>query len=667
VGVGIILAGALALATGVADVRADDRRPPALEVYGDLPAIEQVDLSLDGGQVAIIRRRGGERYLVAHDLAAGTDRFVRLGPGKVRGLLWVDADHLLVIASKTGRLPGLRDNERREALTATLVNLADGAANVLFADRRDYYSIVLGWPRVVTRDGKAHLYVVNQQLDGQSVAGQFSNPALLFDIDLATGKPTVIPEGGVNSRAAFYYDWLYGPDGTMVARALVKAPGTEWQLEMWLDGAWKPVMTRQLKLTSQTVRPELVGMGRNGASVLIRDAIPEDRDGAGAEPQMHYYELSSTGAVSEALDPPYSNYSPIFHPRTWRLAGFAYRADAAEEDSHVFYDDSLKLLYAKAHKAVTDEQVEIRSLASDPRQMVVHAEGGGDPGTYYFIDFKNGGAKRIGDERPNLPTEWVAEKRPITYKAADGLEIHGYLTLPPGREAKALPLIVLAHGGPQARDALGFDWWAQAMASRGYAVLQANYRGSDGYGRAFIDKGHGQWGRKMQTDLSDGVRDLVGRGIVDPNRVCIVGGSYGGYAALAGASIDRAPYRCAAAVAGVSDLKRMLEFEGFQKGAYSEALGYWKTFWGDRASWDEISPYRQAAKVGVPVLLVHGLDDTVVPISQSRIMRDALKAANKPVDYVELPGEDHWLSSGTTRKAMLEAVTGFLLKNNPPE
>ena len=652
---------------GAIEARADDKRPPALEVYGDLPAIEQVDLSRDGGQVAIIRRRGDERYLVAHDLAAGTDRFVRLGPGKVRGLLWVDADHLLIIVSKTGRLPGLRDNERREALTATLVNLVDGGAKVLFADRRDFYSIVLGWPRVVTRDGKAHLYVVNQQLDGQSMVEQFSNPALLFDIDLTTGKPTIVTEAGVNSRAAFYYDWLYGPDGAMIARALVKAPGTEWQLEMWLDGAWKPVMRRQLKLASHTVMPELVGMGRDGVSVLIRDAIPEDRDDAGPEPRRRYYELSSAGVVSEALDPLHSNYDPIFHPRTWRLAGFTYRDDAAEEDSHLFYDDSLKLLYAKAHKAVTDERVDVRSQASDPRQMVVHAEGGGDPGTYYFIDFKNGGAKRIGDERPDLPTDWVADQRPITYKAADGLEIHSYLTLPPGREAKALPLIVLAHGGPQARDALGFDWWAQAMASRGYAVLQANYRGSDGYGRDFIDKGHGEWGRKMQTDLSDGVRSLAGQGVVDPKRVCIVGASYGGYAALAGASIDPAPYRCAASVAGVSDLKRMLEFEGFQKGAYSDALSYWKTFWGDRAGWDDVSPYRQAAKVNMPVLLVHGLDDTVVPISQSRIMRDALKAANKPVDYVELVGEDHWLSTGTTRKAMLEAVVGFVLKNNPPE
>ena len=145
----------------------------------------------------------------------------------------------------------------------------------------------------------------------------------------------------------------------------------------------------------------------------------------------------------------------------------------------------------------------------------------------------------------------VSKVESVKYKAADGLEITGYLTLPNGREAKGLPLIVFPHGGPASRDTLGFDWWAQAMASRGYAVLQVNFRGSDGLGWEFTKAGFGEWGRKMQTDLSDGVRNLTSQGVVDPKRVCIVGGSYGGYAALAGATLQKDVYRCAVSFGGV--------------------------------------------------------------------------------------------------------------------
>jgi len=262
--------------------------------------------------------------------------------------------------------------------------------------------------------------------------------------------------------------------------------------------------------------------------------------------------------------------------------------------------------------------------------------------------------------------------RSITYKAADGLEIPAYLTLPRGRDAKALPLVVLPHGGPASRDQPGFDWWSQALASRGYAVLQPNFRGSTGYGEAFLQKGFGQWGKAMQTDLSDGVRDLAKRGLIDPKRVCIVGASYGGYAALAGATLDRGVYRCAASVAGPSDLPLMLQDNQKKYQTRSNSgLRYWLSFMGADGIKDPdlqvLSPARLADKVEIPVLLVHGKDDTVVPYAQSTVMAAALKKAGKPVDLVTLAGEDHWLSRGATRDQMLTAIVAFLEKHNPPK
>ena len=234
-------------------------------------------------------------------------------------------------------------------------------------------------------------------------------------------------------------------------------------------------------------------------------------------------------------------------------------------------------------------------------------------------------------------------------------------------DPKNLPLIVLAHGGPASRDVMGFDWWAQAMANRGYAVLQVNFRGSDGFGRSFLNAGFGEWGRKMQTDLSDGVRHLAADGVIDPKRVCIVGASYGGYAALAGAAIDTGVYRCAASYGGVSDLKRMV---AWSKERSQASFRYWIRFMGaddgkDQALTD-LSPAARGDKVNIPILLIHGRDDSVVPLEQSRLMADALKKAGKPVEFVELKGEDHWLSRGETRIQTLSAVIAFLEKHNPP-
>ena len=249
--------------------------------------------------------------------------------------------------------------------------------------------------------------------------------------------------------------------------------------------------------------------------------------------------------------------------------------------------------------------------------------------------------------------------------------IHWYLTLPPGRPDKDLPLVVLPHGGPAAADSNRFDWWAQALAAEGYAVVQPNYRGS-----AVTEKletaGYGEWGRRMQTDLSDAVRYLAQRGTIDPKRVCIVGASYGGYAALAGVTLDPGVYRCAVSVAGLGDLRRFLRWTNeLQNKRDTLNMLYWDRFMGisgpDDPALQAISPVQHVAAVTAPVLLIHGSDDTVVPYQQSEMMADALKRAGKSVSLVTLKHEDHWLSRNDTRYQMLQATVEFLKANNPPD
>jgi dipeptidyl aminopeptidase/acylaminoacyl peptidase len=238
------------------------------------------------------------------------------------------------------------------------------------------------------------------------------------------------------------------------------------------------------------------------------------------------------------------------------------------------------------------------------------------------------------------------------------------LTLPNGSAGQRLPLVVMPHGGPEARDSATFDSWAQFLASRGYAVLQPQYRGSAGFGLRHRNAGRRQWGLLVQDDISDGVMHLIKTGVADPARVCIVGWSFGGYATMAGLAFSPDLYKCGVAGAGVSDLIAMLEYEAKYTGQWLGDNDYWTWLIGspgaDRARLIATSPAQHAAKFKAPLLLVHGKDDTVVPKSQSDLMADSLKAAGRPYEYVVLEGEDHHLSNPSTSKRFLQELERFL-------
>jgi dipeptidyl aminopeptidase/acylaminoacyl peptidase len=306
------------------------------------------------------------------------------------------------------------------------------------------------------------------------------------------------------------------------------------------------------------------------------------------------------------------------------------------------------------------------SWSEDRSRVIVGTSGPDRVPSFYLYDVKAAKVSQIASASTDLDRSKLARRVPYSYAARDGVQIPSFLTRPLGAEGPT-PLVVLPHGGPAAQEIAGYDWLAHFLASRGYAVLQPNFRGSDGFGKAWEEAGHGEWGvGVMQHDLTDGVAALVAAGVADPERVCIVGASYGGYAALAGAAFTPELYRCAAAIAGVADLRVMLSFERGRAGFASPTLVYWRQAMGVDESGsaneklDAASPAKHVDKVSAPVLLIHGRDDTVVPIAQSRLMQTALEGAGKSVQLVELDGEDHWLSRAPTRLAMLQALDGFL-------
>jgi len=380
-----------------------------------------------------------------------------------------------------------------------------------------------------------------------------------------------------------------------------------------------------------------------------------------------YRELSiGSGAGPAGIDTS-EMVSPVIDPATHLWIGETLRNDEKET---TFFAPALQARWKGARKAFPNNIAHLESWSTDFNKLIVFTEGGDDSGTYWFVDIQKHSADPIGSPYPSVKSKDVGPVGMVEYRAADGLALHGVLTLPPGRPAKALPLVVLPHGGPEDRDYPSFDWWAQAYASRGYAVFQPNFRGSTGYGVQFRNAGLGEWGRKMQTDISDGVAELTKKGIVDPKRACIVGASYGGYAALAGVTVQQGLYRCAVAVAGVADLSDMLIQEHKEAAAPTSAsLRKWRAFMGVDSSSDSrldpISPSVQAARADAPVLLIHGKDDTVVPLGQSETMERALRRAGKPVELVKMDNEDHWLSREETRMEMLKSAVAFVEKYNP--
>ena len=323
-------------------------------------------------------------------------------------------------------------------------------------------------------------------------------------------------------------------------------------------------------------------------------------------------------------------------------------------------DPDLKQLAEEVAGLVKNGNAEVTSVSRDRQKAIFVVGSAAAPGATMVYDRATKETRVFAFTNDTFQMKRLHPVRTIRYKARDGLEIAAVLTLPK-RGGANFPLILLPHGGPFARDTEEWDWWTQFLADRGYAVVQPNYRGSSGYGTPFTQRGEGQWGLAMQDDLNDAVRALADQGIVDPKRVCIVGASYGGYAAERAAERDSGMFRCAVSYAGVSDLKAMLRYDS--RFLYAGARGDWMRKQApDLAG---VSPINAVARFSTPLLLVHGAKDRVVPVAQSRNLAQKLKAAGKAVTYIEQPKGDHHFTRMEDRLTFLQALEAFLKEHNP--
>lgn len=335
-----------------------------------------------------------------------------------------------------------------------------------------------------------------------------------------------------------------------------------------------------------------------------------------------------------------------------RVIGVSYATDRRDA---VYFDPALKALTASLSKALGGKSVYISDTSMDETKILVWAGSDVDPGQYYLFDRTAKKLTPVIPQRPQLAGKTLAQVQAITYPAGDGTMIPAYLTLPPGKEARNLRAIVLPHGGPSARDEWGFDWLSQYFVARGFAVIQPNFRGSVGYGDAWFQKNGFQSWRIAIGDVASAGKYLVAKGIADPNKLGILGWSYGGYAALQAAVVEPDLFKSVVAIAPVTDLGTLLNKSRFTSGFFVA-----KDYIGTGPHLTEGSPARNVERIKAPVLMFQGTLDANVNQQQPKLMDQRLKAAGKRSELVIFDGLDHQLDDEAARTTVLQRSADFL-------
>jgi dipeptidyl aminopeptidase/acylaminoacyl peptidase len=347
-----------------------------------------------------------------------------------------------------------------------------------------------------------------------------------------------------------------------------------------------------------------------------------------------------------------------------KVIGVTYVTDVPE--IHFFEQDADTALRDQISAQMDGARVVTVSSSYDNNEWILYISSPTFPGTYYVLDKSELDFQVIASRYPELPLESVLHVHATSYASRDGMEIPAYVTLPAGLNgldrARNLPFVILPHGGPTSRDFRRFDFFAQFIASRGYGVLQMNFRGSGGYGADYRTAGYGEWGLLMQDDITDGVQWLIESSIADDSKICIVGWSYGAYAALMGAAKTPDLYQCAVGVAGVYDLSKLVAEAGrYIDGRY--AVRHVQGWYRDAEQLRENSPNRRADDIQSPVLLFHGTHDRVVDASHSRLLHKALQNSGKKSVLIELDKGDHSLEQGSNRLTLLKELESFLKRH----
>lgn len=618
--------------------KAADKKTGPFEtaVFAEVPSFEDPQLSPNGNSIAAKVAVNGTQYFAIIPLDGTKPRLVGLGESDLNWWKWVNDDWLVLGVGQLVPFEGEDIYVRR----AVSVN-ATGTKVLKLADREAAQNADdLIW---TATDGTPRILMASQLSIFSNEAGFWPQ---VDEIDVSTGRRKLVLRGREG-----IWDW-YADGGGTIRMGIGSSLDGRTRRAVYRESAKDGFKTIDRARTHRdTLTVPTLFLKEPGRGLVISD----DEQGYSALYELDLVTLTRGKQLfaSKGFD-----IGGLMRDTT----GFNYVGVYVNEDKPGirWTDPTMQAMQKTVADKIKGGEPRIVSLNRDRTVAIVHVGGNNAPGAYFLYRAADDSMQHLKTNNSTIGLKRLNPVRTIRYKARDGVEIAAVLTLPLGKKTN-LPLIVMPHGGPFARDTEEWDWWTQFLAERGYAVIQPNYRGSSGYGTTFTERGLGQWGLAMQDDLNDAVAELAKLGIADSKRVCMVGASYGGYAAMRAAQRDGKLYRCAVAYAGVSDLNRMSSYNSNFLGAAARK-DWLKMQAPDLKS---VSPINLADQFSIPILLVHGKKDRVVPPVQSRAMSQKLKSAGKDVTYIEQPEGDHHFSRGEDRLEFLKALEAFLAKHNP--
>jgi dipeptidyl aminopeptidase/acylaminoacyl peptidase len=625
--------------------------PPPIEAYAALPLMESPTLTPDGRRVAAVINLPDGSAVVSRPVAGGQPVVLFKADNTqmfINWIEWANNDRLLISVRFPTR--GIMQGIGNSLIVHTRLFAADAAGGKpvnLYKVSSAGFGATDSGPNVQDRvidfmrdDGHHVLMSLYSREEDTSPS--------VFKVDVDTGKRETV-QGAMKE----VFDWVADRQHRVRIAYRLDFDGREEVLLRSPEGGdWRVLWSHDV-------------MKNEDLAVL----------GFARDPQLLY--------VARLVDGFWGIYSTRLDqsPRTFKLLHKADKFDADEQliydptsgeavgiglsrigdSSASYWDPRYQALIKSIDEVLPKRFNSLRGVTADLNTFIFKSSAPDVPPELYVAQGE--AIYPLAKEFEQLKPGQVAAKHRITLKARDGLELPSFLTLPLGTSGKNLPTVVLVHGGPQAADNIDFDPEVAFLAAQGYAVLQVNFRGSTGYGDAHMKAGLKRWGLEMQDDLVDALKEIEAQGIADPKRVCIMGGSYGGYAALMGGIKQADAFRCVVAYAAVTDIPDLLKWA-----QYSHSFGSVLTsrqvgnIFEDRQQLVATSPLNRASEMKLPVLLIHGDYDSTVLFGQGQLMADALKAAGKDVKFVVLPRSDHYIANQANRQLYFREVQAFLAR-----
>ena len=638
--------GASAAPAGTSDLNA--------ALFGLRPSAVGVDLSPSGNQVAYVTPApGGEAVAFIANVQTGDAKpFLKSGngPEKLRWCSFVTEQRLVCkyggVVDQAGMLIPF---SRLIAVNSDGSGMKELGQSQSFydADYRQYDGNIIDWLPGSGGSVLMERSYIPEAGNGATRMVRRTDGLGVDRIDTNTLKVSVVE--GARRDASFYLS-----DGVGNVRVMGAAGTANGVVDQLLTGKtryyYRPIGTHDWKTLIDYVKDEdldaLAVDPTNNALYLLKPL-----DGRKA---LYRMKLDGSGATELVASHPQVDIDGVVRSANGqKVIGYTYAVDREQVE---YFDPEYKALSEALSKAIPNlPLVRFEGASTDGNKILMFAGADNDPGRYFVFDKQSKNLAEIMLERPDLENRPLATMKPVNVSVGDGVTVPAYLTLPPGKAAKNLPAVILPHGGPASRDRWGFDWLVQYLASRGYAVLQPEYRGSAGYGDGWLlQNGFKSW-RTSIGDITASAHWLAAQGIADPNRLAVVGWSYGGYAALQSAVTEPALFKAVVAIAPVTDLEMLKQEASDYTNAQIVA-----DYIGSGPNIAEGSPLRHAAAIKAPVLLVHGDMDWTVRIAESEKMDVALATSGVDVNFLRYKGLDHQLEDSDARIEMLTDIGKLL-------